>query len=195
MKYGPSWHNNASLTSQKISCILWNHNVHHSNPTLVHTHRQINPFQDFLFSFFEMQFVNLLLLPSSAQKILPLRFTHKDPVWISLLSHTRRGTWWPSWLRLCATGRTVACSIPQRVIRIFLTQSFQPHYGPGADSVSNRNINQGIPTGGQRRPARRSDNLTTVICRLARNSGSFRLLEPLGPLQGQFYPRVSHSHT
>ena len=65
----------------------------------------------------------------------------------------------------------------------FLIQSFQPHYGPGADSVSNR-YKPGIPTGGQRRPAPRSDNLTTVICRLARNSGCFKLLEPLVPLQG-----------
>jgi hypothetical protein len=44
------------------------------------------------------------------------------------------------WLRYCATNRKVAGSIPDGVIGIFsLTLSFRSHYGPGVDSVSNRN--------------------------------------------------------
>jgi hypothetical protein len=36
---------------------------------------------------------------------------------------------------------------------------------------------------GQRQPVRRADNLTTFICRMSRNSGSLKFLEPLGPAQ------------
>jgi len=44
------------------------------------------------------------------------------------------------WLRCCATNRKVAGSIPDVVIGIFHKTSFFPsHYGPGVDSVSNRN--------------------------------------------------------
>ena len=38
-------------------------------------------------------------------------------------------------MRLCATTRKVASSIPDGATRI----SFRPHYGPGVDSASNRN--------------------------------------------------------
>jgi len=40
------------------------------------------------------------------------------------------------WLRCCATNRKVARSIPDGVIDI---KTFRSHYGPGVDSVSNRN--------------------------------------------------------
>jgi len=44
------------------------------------------------------------------------------------------------WLRHCAASRKVAGSIPDVAIGIFsMTQSFRLHYGPGVDSVSNRN--------------------------------------------------------
>jgi hypothetical protein len=38
----------------------------------------------------------------------------------------------------------------------------------------------GMSPGGQRRPVRAADNLTTIMCRLSRNSGSLNLLEPYG---------------
>jgi hypothetical protein len=45
-----------------------------------------------------------------------------------------------SWLRHYATGWKVAGSSPSEVIGFFhLTSSFQPHYGHGVDSASNRN--------------------------------------------------------
>jgi hypothetical protein len=43
------------------------------------------------------------------------------------------------------------------------TSSFQPHYGPGVDSASNRNQYSESLWGGKGQPARKADNLT-VIC-------------------------------
>ena len=44
------------------------------------------------------------------------------------------------WLRCCATNRKVAVSIPDGVSRFFVDiQPFRSHYGPGVDSLSNRN--------------------------------------------------------
>jgi hypothetical protein len=43
-------------------------------------------------------------------------------------------------LNHCATNRKVAVSIPAGVSGIFIDiKSFRSHYGPGVDSVSNRN--------------------------------------------------------
>jgi hypothetical protein len=45
-----------------------------------------------------------------------------------------------SWLRHYAASLKVVGSSPEEVIGFFqLTSSFQPHYGPGVDSTSNRN--------------------------------------------------------
>ena len=44
------------------------------------------------------------------------------------------------WLGCCAINRKVVGSIPAGVIGIFIDiKSFRSHYGPGIDSVSNRN--------------------------------------------------------
>jgi hypothetical protein len=42
--------------------------------------------------------------------------------------------------------------------------SYQPHYGPGIDSASNRNEYQELSGGGggKGRPARKADNLTAI---------------------------------
>jgi hypothetical protein len=50
-------------------------------------------------------------------------------------------------------------------MRNYATPSFQPHYGPGVDSTSNRNEYQEYSwnvLGGKGRPARRADNLTAI---------------------------------
>jgi hypothetical protein len=47
--------------------------------------------------------------------------------------------------------------------KVFFFQSFQPHYGPGVDSASNRNEYQESSLGGKKRPARRADNLTAIF--------------------------------
>jgi len=44
------------------------------------------------------------------------------------------------WLRCCATSRKVAGSIPASAIEFFIDiKCFRSHYGPRADSASNRN--------------------------------------------------------
>jgi len=50
------------------------------------------------------------------------------------------GTATAQWLRCCATNRNDAGSIPVGVSGFFIDiKSFRSHYGPGADSASNRN--------------------------------------------------------
>ena len=50
------------------------------------------------------------------------------------------GTAVAQWLRCYAANRKVACSIPAGVSGFFIDiKSFQPHYGHGVDSASNRN--------------------------------------------------------
>ena len=66
-------------------------------------------------------------------------------------------------LRCCATNRKVAGSIPAGVSGFFIDiKSFQSHYGPVVDSACNIN---GIFPGGKKRPVRKADNLTTILCR------------------------------
>jgi len=62
---------------------------------------------------------------------------------IRVMHLSLKGTRWRVWLRHWATSRKVAGSIPDGVIGNFsLTLSFRPHYGPGVDSASNRNVYQ-----------------------------------------------------
>ena len=76
------------------------------------------------------------------------------------------GTVVAQWLRCCATNRKVAGSIPAGVSGFFIhVKSFRSHYGPGVDSASNRNEYQGGFPGGKKRPLRKADNLTTILCR------------------------------
>jgi hypothetical protein len=57
-------------------------------------------------------------------------------------------------------------SIPNEVDFFKLTQSFQPHYGPGVDSASNRNEYQEslkiMKPGGKVHPARRADDPAAI---------------------------------
>ena len=56
-------------------------------------------------------------------------------------------------------------------------------YGPGVDSVSNRNMYQEYFLGSEGRPVRRADNLTTFMYLTVLEYGSLNLLEPSGPVQ------------
>ena len=68
------------------------------------------------------------------------------------------GTAVAQWLMCCATNRKVAGSIPDGVSGNFIDmKSFRSHYGPGVDSASKGNE--------ERRPVRKADNLTTILCR------------------------------
>jgi hypothetical protein len=67
--------------------------------------------------------------------------------------------------------------------------NFRSHCGPGVDFASNRNEYQESFLG-LRRPVRRTDNLTTFMCRLSRNSGSSTFWNPKGlsrPVAGKLY--------
>jgi hypothetical protein len=63
------------------------------------------------------------------------------------------GTAVGQWLRCCVTNRKVAGSTPAGVSGFFIdVKSFRPHYDPGVDSASNRNVYQkyflGVKTAG-----------------------------------------------
>ena len=62
-------------------------------------------------------------------------------------------------------------------LKFFIIRS---HYGPGVDSVSNR-IEYQERFLGVKRPVRKTDNLTTILC-LVLKSGNLNFLEPSGPL-------------
>jgi hypothetical protein len=59
--------------------------------------------------------------------------------------------------------------------------SFQPHYGPGVDSASNRNEYQEPSWGGKGQPARKADNLTAICEQLSRYCGTLNVSQPYGP--------------
>jgi hypothetical protein len=60
----------------------------------------------------------------------------------------------------CRLVEELASSIPVKVI-FQLTQSFQPHYGPGSTQPLTVMSTRNLP-GGKRRPVRKADNLTAV---------------------------------
>jgi hypothetical protein len=64
------------------------------------------------------------------------------------------------WGTMLQTGRSRV-----RVPMWWIFSSFQPHYGPGVDSATNRNEYQESSGGGKVRPVRKADNLT-AICEL-----------------------------
>jgi len=93
------------------------------------------------------------------------------------------GTRWRSWLRHCATSRKVAGSIPDGVTGILHWRNpFGPtmalEYTQPLTEMSTRTISWGL-----RRPVRKADNLTTFMCRMSWNPGSFNFLESSGPVQ------------
>ena len=83
----------------------------------------------------------------------------------------------------CATNRKVAGSIPACFSGFYIDiNSFQSHYGPGVDSVSNRNEYQEYFLGGK---SGRCVRLTTLpaSCAVVTKSRNLNFLEPSGPLQ------------
>jgi hypothetical protein len=110
------------------------------------------------------------------------------------MAHTRRGVtknrqyfimkdqkkcWgarWRSWLH-CATSRKVAGSIPYGVIGIFhwinpSSRTMALRSTLPVTEMCARSISWGV-----KRTVRRVDNLTTILCRSSRKSGSLNLLE------------------
>ena len=92
-------------------------------------------------------------------------------------------TRWRTWLRHCATSRKVAGTIPSVVTGIFHWHNPSgPHYGPGVDSVSNRNEYQEYfleaKAAGTYFWQPYHLHVPIVL-----KSGSLSLLEPTGPVQ------------
>ena len=98
-------------------------------------------------------------------------------------THLCWGTAVAQWLRCCATSRKVAGSIPHSVCSFFIDiKIFRSHYGPGVDSVSNRNEYQEYFLGGK---GGRCVSLTTLPppCAVVKKSGNLNFLEPSAPLR------------
>ena len=84
------------------------------------------------------------------------------------------------WLRCCSTNRKIAGSIPAGVSGFIIDiKSFRSHYGPGIDSVSNRNEYQEYFLGGK---GGQCERLTTLppSCAVVTKSGNLNFQEPFG---------------
>jgi hypothetical protein len=93
------------------------------------------------------------------------------------------GTRWRSWLRHCATNRKITGSIPDGVTGFF--QWLNP-----SSRIVAQGSTQPLTEMSIRRPVRRTDNLTTFLCRLSRNSGASASWNPKGlsrPVASKLY--------
>jgi hypothetical protein len=91
---------------------------------------------------------------SILRQLTTISWTAKGKLGSSLLCnctlHEKGGTRWPSWMRHCATNRKVTDSILDSVTGIFHWHNpFGRTYGPGVDSVANRNEYQEYLLGGK----------------------------------------------
>ena len=100
----------------------------------------------------------------SGHHVVPYTHTHTH-THTHTYTYIYMGTAVAQWLRCSATNRKVAGSIPAGVSGFFIDiKSFRSHHGLGVDSASNRNEYQEHFLG-VRRPVRKADNLTTILCR------------------------------
>jgi len=93
MEQSPSWEANRFSASQEIPRILWNPKVHyriHKCTPLVPILSQLDAVHTPTFHFLSIH-LNIILppSPSSPKWFLPSKFPHPNPVYASLLPHTR----------------------------------------------------------------------------------------------------------
>jgi hypothetical protein len=93
MEKSPSWGSNRFAASQEVSLILWNPKFHyriHNFPPPVYIPSQFNLVHTPTFHFPKINLnINIPSTPGSPEWCLSLRFPHQNPVYASLLSHTR----------------------------------------------------------------------------------------------------------
>jgi hypothetical protein len=111
------------------------------------------------------------------------------PLWLTqwcrvilVYTYTYGGTRWRNWLRHRTTSRKVARSTPDDVVGMFRWHNpFGRTMALGSTQplreISTRNVSWG---GGQMRPVRTSDNLTTFMHRLSTNLGASTFWNPQG---------------
>ena len=88
--------------------------------------------------------------------------------------------WWRSRLRLCATSRKIAGSIPDGVIGIFRWHNPSGHTMALGLTQPLTEMSPSNISWRQRRPVRRADDLTTFMCRLSWNLGDSTCWNPQG---------------
>ena len=87
-------------------------------------------------------------------------------------------------MRHCGTSRKVAVSIPDGIIEIFHLLNPSDRSKALGSTQPLTEMSARVISWGVKAADARDDNRTTFMCRLSRNPGSLKLLEPWGTFPG-----------